>query len=47
MMDGQMDLSLTGSEFVYAGFDEERYNIMYNDGSVEPLTSRSICIDKW
>ena len=37
---GQMDLpSLVGTEFVYAGFDEERYNIMYNDGSVEDLTS--------
>ena len=29
---GQMDLpSLTGSEFVYAGFDEERYTVIYND----------------
>ena len=36
---GQMDLpSLTGSEFVYAGFDEERYTIIYNDGTIEPLT---------
>ena len=35
-----MDLpSLVGTEFVYAGFDEERYNIMYNDGTVEDLTS--------
>tara|TARA_B100001175_G_scaffold112438_1_gene95385 strand:- start:7119 stop:14210 length:7092 start_codon:yes stop_codon:yes gene_type:complete len=36
---GQMDLpSLTGSELVYAGFDEERYTVIYNDGSIEPLT---------
>ena len=36
---GQMDLpALTGSEFVYAGFDEERYTVIYNDGTIEPLT---------
>jgi hypothetical protein len=31
--------SLTGSDFVYAPFDEERYVISYADGTVEPLTS--------
>lgn len=31
--------SLTGSDFVYAPFDEERYIISYADGTVEPLTS--------
>ena len=38
--DGQLDLpSLTGTELVYAPFDEERYTVVYSDGSVEDLTS--------
>ena len=37
---GQMDLpSLTGTDLVYAPFDEERYNVTYTDGSVETLTT--------
>jgi len=31
--------SLTGTDFVYAPFDEERYTVLYADGTVEPLTS--------
>ncbi len=31
--------SLTGTDFVYAPFDEERYTVLYEDGTVEPLTS--------
>jgi hypothetical protein len=37
---GSLDLpSLSGTDFVYAPFDEERYSIFYKDGTVEPLTS--------
>jgi len=37
---GQLDLpSLTGTDKVYAPFDEERYSIFYSDGTIEPLTS--------
>ena len=42
---GQMDLpSLTGTEMIYAPFDEERYTITYSDGSVEDLTSDQVVI---
>ena len=37
---GQMDLpTLTGTDLVYAPFDEERYTVVYSTGDVEPLTS--------
>ena len=37
---GTLDLpSLVGSDFVYAPFDEERYTVVYMDGTVEALTS--------
>jgi len=37
---GQMDLpTLTGTDLVYAPFDEERYTIVYSDGTVETLTT--------
>ena len=37
---GVLDLdSLSGTEFVYAGFDVERYSIFYEDGTIENLTS--------
>ena len=40
---GQMDLpSLTGTDFVYAPFDEERYTVVYTTGAVETLTSDQI-----
>ena len=36
---GVLDLpSLSGGDFVYAAFDEERYVLHYSDGSIEPLT---------
>ena len=36
---GQLDLpSLVGTDDIYASFDEERYTIIYNDGSIESLT---------
>ena len=42
---GQMDLpSLTGTDYVYAPFDEERYTISYTDGSVETLTSDQVVL---
>ena len=42
---GQMDLpSLTGTDKIYAPFDEERYTIAYSDGSVEDLTSDQVVI---
>ena len=42
---GQMDLpSLTGTDFVYAPFDEERYTISYNDGSIQVLTSDQVVL---
>ena len=31
--------SLTGTDLVYAPFDEERYTVIYTDGSIETLTS--------
>ena len=43
--DGQTDLpSLTGTDFVYAPFDEERYTIVYEDGLIETLTSDQFSI---
>ena len=37
---GVLDLdSLTGTDFVYAGFDVERYSVFYEDGTIETLTS--------
>ena len=37
---GQMSLpSLSGTDYAYAAFDEERYTVLYNDGSIEALTS--------
>ena len=36
----ELDLpSLSGTDFVYAPFDEERYTVSYKDGTVEALTS--------
>ena len=35
-----MDLpSLTGTDLVYSPFDEERYNVVYSNGTVETLTT--------
>ena len=43
--DGQTDLpSLTGTDFVYTPFDEERYTVLYEDGTIEPLTSDQFAI---
>ena len=37
---GQMDLpSLTGTDYIYDAFDEERYSVFYSDGTIESLTS--------
>ena len=37
---GQMDLpSLTGTDYIYDAFDEERYTVFYSDGTIEALTS--------
>ena len=37
---GQMDLpSLTGTDYIYDPFDEERYSVFYSDGTIETLTS--------
>ena len=42
---GQMDLpSLTGTDKIYAPFDEERYTIAYSNGAVEDLTSDQVVI---
>ena len=42
---GQMDLpSLTGTDLVYAPFDEERYTIVYTDGSIQALTSDQVVL---
>ena len=42
---GQLDLpSLTGTDLVYAPFDEERYTIVYSNGVVEDLTSDQVVI---
>jgi len=43
--DGQMDLpSLTGTDLVYAPFDEERYTVVYNSGAVQALTSDQVVL---
>ena len=43
--DGQLTMpSLTGTDFVYAPFDEERYTVIYNDGSIESLTTDQISL---
>ena len=37
---GTLDLpTLSGTDFVYTPFDEERYTLLYEDGTIEPLTS--------
>ena len=37
---GQLDLpTLNGTDFVYAPFDEERYTLIYEDGTIEPLSN--------
>ena len=37
---GTLDLpTLSGTDFVYAPFDEERYTLLYEDGTIEPLTT--------
>ena len=42
---GQMSLpSLSGTDYAYAAFDEERYTVMYNDGSIEPLTGDQVVL---
>ena len=42
---GQMTLpSLSGTDFVYAPFDEERYNVAYSNGDVQALTSDQVVI---
>ena len=42
---GQLDLpSLTGTDFVYTPFDEERYTVEYEDGTIEPLTTDQFVI---
>jgi hypothetical protein len=42
---GTLDLpSLSGTDFVYAPFDEERYTVLYEDGTIEPLTTDQFVI---
>ena len=42
---GQTSLpSLSGTDFIYTPFDEERYTVLYEDGTVEPLTSDQVVI---
>ena len=42
---GQLTMpSLTGTDLVYAPFDEERYTIIYTDGSIQSLTSDQVTI---
>ena len=42
---GQLTMpSLTGTDFVYAPFDEERYTVIYNDGSIETLTTDQVTL---
>ena len=37
---GTLDLpTLSGTDFVYTPFDEERYTVLYEDGTIEPLSS--------
>ena len=43
--DGQLTMpSLTGTDLVYAPFDEERYTVIYTDGSVQALTSDQVVL---
>lgn len=42
---GVLDLdSLAGTDFVYTPFDEERFTVLYEDGTIEPLTSDQFAI---
>ena len=42
---GVLDLpSLSGTDFVYAPFDEERYTVLYEDGTIEPLTTDQLAL---
>jgi len=42
---GQMTLpSLTGTDYVYAPFDEERYSVFYTNGTIETLTSDQVVL---
>tara|TARA_B100001250_G_scaffold96842_1_gene81098 strand:- start:1244 stop:8341 length:7098 start_codon:yes stop_codon:yes gene_type:complete len=42
---GQLDLpSLTGTDYVYAPFDEERYTVVYTNGTVAALTSDQVAL---
>ena len=42
---GQLDLpSLTGTDYVYAPFDEERYTVVYTDGTIDTLTSDQVVL---
>ena len=42
---GQLTMpSLTGTDLVYAPFDEERYTVIYNSGAVETLTSDQVVL---
>ena len=43
--DGQLTMpSLTGTDLVYAPFDEERYTVIYTSGAVEALTSDQVVL---
>ena len=42
---GQLTMpSLTGSDLVYAPFDEERYTVIYTSGAVQALTSDQVVL---
>jgi len=42
---GQLTMpSLTGTDLVYAPFDEERYTVIYTDGSIQSLTSDQVSV---
>ena len=42
---GTLDLpTLSGTDFVYSPFDEERYTVLYEDGTIEPLTTDQFVI---
>ena len=42
---GQLTMpSLTGSDLVYAPFDEERYTVIYTSGAIETLTSDQVVL---
>ena len=43
--DGQLTMpSLTGTDLVYAPFDEERYTVIYTSGAIETLTSDQVVL---